>query len=237
MGSAQVARLRYFLRLVLYAPLQLRWLFLLLWDRMKGWALLLHSDFQWRLSLDVDFGSTPPPPPDFGIGPWVSLVKNEPKRWITIVKRAEKKVSQNPQGFITDQLQVEDARGTASLSPETPLSQPALVFPCTKCERTFDRADKLLGHMSRSHGVKNPLRRHVTTLSCPVCRKTYNDREAVLGHLMWKRSKCRPVLLAKTTPPPLTLEQSNELDALAVFERKEAARLRKPRRPVIAPKD
>eukprot|EP00438_Fugacium_kawagutii_P000288 Skav210752 [mRNA] locus=scaffold1498:120794:126919:+ [translate_table: standard] len=178
-------RLRYLA--VLYANLDSSLWQMILCD--ESWLALCKADLYW-MWLQLRRSSDLPSPNEAWL-PWEQLLKDNPKRWKGLVKRAFAHAQlQRSNRHVVDSLHRDIAQALNATVDQAPLHQsapPSQVPPelhaCLACTRSFKSKAGLHAHLFKVHHRAAAVRYCFEGSQCPCCLKEYHVPSKLHNHL------------------------------------------------------
>lgn len=151
----------------------------------SSYAAQLQSDLTWLHDFWSLSDSCPLPPPngEDNLYIWHNFISTQP----TIIYK-KLKICEEADVFPLDCKEAE----------------PSLVLvKCPQCGIEL-AANKLCGHLAKSHGVRNPLKPYVQGSICVLCLRDFQSRQKLVNHLCYHSNKCKQYYL--TSVPKLEPE-------------------------------
>jgi len=169
------ARLRYFRRLVLHGPQQLKELLLdSFFNSSSSWLHQIFCDLDWL----EQFLSMGLPDPRTNSSSWYLFVVSD--KYLDYVHTAVGKHAPNDRQTHADPIISE--------------------IQCELCTRRFPILAAMRLHQFKIHGVKNKMRNYVEDGNCPVCLKMFHSRVNLLQHLTARSKRCADYITTHFTP-------------------------------------
>ena len=194
----RIARLRYLEKYLRFAPPMLRALVCNNNDHM-AWRLAVVEDLEWvfqllRAKLD-DLG-----PPSQNVGAWVDFIRNNPKPWAQLLRRAQ-----------CEAISKLDATRGLDGDDDIPENGPEAKAKCKLCFAEFATYNQAALHLFRVHGHRRLGRYYADGASCWCCLRFLHCRERVVQHLHATKKGCLEQLVS--THEPLNAQEVLHLDA------------------------
>eukprot|EP00969_Alexandrium_andersonii_P017783 778053-Alexandrium_andersonii.AAC.1 len=145
-------------RLIKFAPESL----IAIIQNAEAWQTQAKDDLSLLHSVSGKLAHLPPPHMD--TGPWEALIRDFPKQWASIVKKAVPLLDKalRPQFFST--IRTHPGRG-----PPEPEQITEATPRCEQCGKMFKSMRAKTMHAVRVHGHSSAVALRISTPWCPAC--------------------------------------------------------------------
>jgi len=178
--AARICRLRFYVRLVQYAPSTL-WAILRAASPGKGdWFYLIEADLDWLVANAPGEGVVSTVANYENLRDWASsVVALEPSKWRALVTRTCKRIQ------ALKKLKYEWCAWdpfSAFAQRDNGCSGTGMLH-CPTCDKGFDKAPAVVLHLYRVHGIKSKVREVINGSRCPACMTEFHTTNRYFVHL------------------------------------------------------
>ena len=193
-------RLKYLLRVCMYAPVSLK---ALIWQdfclsKTSSWLSLCFKDLLWLRTCSFLLSEADFPDPFVDAKAWFDLMVHQTKFFLT---------------------QLDNAVNASCFDVTVAIKPPKLCnVQCAICGARFPSLNELGPHMFRRHQIKSLLRNKIITTHCLHCLKEFSTRTRIHDHIAYRSKVCQRYYLSCVS--------DCDPDLVASLESTEAARVK-----------
>jgi hypothetical protein len=207
-------RLTYLPRLLMHAPTPL----LVLLDSAPSWQQALMDDLEWLWAGSPKVADMPPPSEQPLA--WITLVREHPNEWTSIVQGMMRPPSATGSGHV-EPFPASPSSDEPALNHGADSQIPTETWPCYNCGASFDSRRALTSHATRAHGRTSDASDCMFGTSCIACLREFHTRPRLSGHLRHGSNACLEAIARSVAPPT-----AQEIGELLAEERARTAQAR-----------